>query len=79
MVHDANFIKKRVVCRIMLKIGCKTQVRIEYSRYLLKSKNETLSYLSNKLKNSGFIKPRMYKYNNLRFNLMNHGTLEAEK
>ena len=55
------------------------RIRIEYSPYLLNSKNETLDYLLNKLKNYGFNKLRIYKHNNLRFDLMNHGTLEAEK
>ena len=55
------------------------RIRIEYSPYLLNSKNETLDYLLNKLKNYGFNKVRIYKHNNLRFDLMNHGTLEAEK
>lgn len=55
------------------------RVRIEYSPYLLHSKNDTLGYLLNKLKNYGFIKFRIYKHNNIRFDLMDHGTLEAEK
>ena len=55
------------------------RIRIEYSPYLLNSKNETLDYLLYKLKNYGFNKFRIYKHYNLRFDLMNHGTLEAEK
>lgn len=55
------------------------RIRIEYSPYLLKSKDKTLNYLLNKLKDYGFNKFRIYKHNNLRFDLMNHGTLEAEK
>ncbi|MCL4479936.1 MAG: FkbM family methyltransferase [Candidatus Thermoplasmatota archaeon] len=55
------------------------RIRIEYSPYLVHSKNETLDYLLNKLKNYGFNKFRIYKHNNLRFDLLNHGTLEAEK
>ena len=55
------------------------KIRIEYSPYLINSKNETLDYLLNKLKNYGFNKLRIYKHNNSRVDLMNHGTLEAEK
>ena len=55
------------------------KIRIEYSPYLLNSKKETLSYLLNKLKDYGFNKFRIYKHNNLRFDLINHGTLEAER
>jgi FkbM family methyltransferase len=55
------------------------KIRIEYSPYLFSSKNETLDYLLNKLKNYGFNKLRIYKHNNSRVDLINHGTLEAEK
>ena len=55
------------------------RIRIEYSPYLLQSKNNTLSYLINRLKNYGFSKFRIYKHNYLRFDLMDHGTLDCEK
>ncbi len=55
------------------------RIRIEYSPYFFQSKNKTLDYLLSKLKNYGFSKFRIYKHNNLRFDLMNHGLLEAEK
>ncbi|MCL4356361.1 MAG: FkbM family methyltransferase [Candidatus Thermoplasmatota archaeon] len=55
------------------------KIRIEYTPYLLNSENKNLDYLINKLKSYGFSKFRIYKHNNLRFDLMNHGTLEAEK
>jgi FkbM family methyltransferase len=55
------------------------RIRIEYSPYLFKSKSKTLDYLLSKLKNYGFSKFRIYKHNNARYDLMNHGTLEAEK
>ena len=55
------------------------KIRIEYSPYLLKSKTTSLSYLMDKLKDYGFSKVRIYKHNGFRFDLMNHGTLEAEK
>lgn len=55
------------------------RVRIEYSPYLLRSRKETLQYLISKLKQYGFEKTRIYKHNYYRYDLMSHGTLEAEK
>ena len=56
------------------------KVRIEYSPYLLKNtKNISLSFLLQKLQEYQFNKIRIYKHNDLRFDLLNHGTIEAEK
>jgi FkbM family methyltransferase len=55
------------------------KIRIEYSPYYLNKSDKTLEFLIEKLKNYGFIKFRVFKHNNLRFDLMYHGTLEAEK
>ena len=55
------------------------KIRIEYSPYLLNTANNTLELLVRKLNAYGFNKIRVYKHNDLRFDLMNHGTLEAEK
>jgi len=55
------------------------KVRIEYSPYFLNQPDKTLDYLIEKLKNYGFIKFRIFKHNNSRFDLTYHGTLEAEK
>jgi len=55
------------------------KIRIEYSPYLLNQPDKTLEYLIEKLKNYGFTKFRIFKHNNLRFDLMYHGILEAEK
>jgi len=56
-----------------------SKVRIEYSPYLLNQSDKTLEYLIDKLKSYGFTKVRVFKHNNLRFDLTYHGTLEAEK
>ena len=55
------------------------RIRIEYSPYLLDDKNKSLEFLVKNIKKHGFNKIRIYKHNNLRFDLLNHGTLEAEK
>lgn len=55
------------------------RIRIEYSTYLFNTKNQTLEYLLSKLKSYGFNKFRIYKHGNYRGDLLNHGTLEAEK
>jgi FkbM family methyltransferase len=55
------------------------RIRIEYSPYLLNQQGKTLEYLIEKLKSYGFTKVRVFKHNYLRFDLMYHGTLEAEK
>ena len=55
------------------------KVRIEYSPYLFKSEEKTLESLINKLKSYGFNNIRIYKHNAIRVDLLNHGTLEAEK
>ncbi len=54
------------------------RIRIEYSTYLLNDKNKSLNYLIKKLKEYGFNNVRVYKHNNIRFDLMDHGTIEAE-
>jgi len=55
------------------------RVRIEYSPYFLNQTDKTLEFLIQKLKYYGFTKFRVFKHNNLRFDLTYHGTLEAEK
>jgi FkbM family methyltransferase len=55
------------------------KIRIEYSPYLLNQNDKSLEFLIQKLKYYGFTKFRIYKHNNLRFDLTYHGTLEAEK
>jgi hypothetical protein len=55
------------------------RIRIEYSPYLLKSRTKSLNYLIGKLKSYGFNRFRIYKHNGLRYDLINHGTLEAER
>jgi len=55
------------------------KIRIEYSPYLIKNSGKTLIFLIEKLKENGFQNIRIYKHSNIRFDLMNHGTLEAEK
>jgi len=55
------------------------RIRIEYSPYLLNQRGKTLEYLIAKLKGYGFNKFRVFKHNHLRFDLMYHGTPEAEK
>jgi len=55
------------------------KVRIEYSPYILNQSSKTLEYLIEKLKSYGFTKVRVFKHNYLRYDLMYHGTLEAEK
>ncbi|OWP57217.1 MAG: hypothetical protein B2I17_02190 [Thermoplasmatales archaeon B_DKE] len=55
------------------------RVRIEYSPYLLNRTDKTLDLLVQKLNAYGFNKIRVYKHNNLRFDLIHHGTLEAGK
>lgn len=55
------------------------RVRIEYSPYLVKDPTKSLKFLIDKLKEYGFNSIRIYKHNNLRFDLTDHGTLEAEK
>ena len=60
-------------------IGKFQKIRMEYSPYILHSENKTLGYLIGKLKSYGFSKIRIYKHNNMRFDLINHGTIEGEK
>ena len=55
------------------------RIRIEYSPYLLNRPNNSLESLIEKLKNYGFTKFRLFKMDNLRFDLMNLGVLEGEK
>lgn len=55
------------------------KVRIEYSPYLLKDPTKNINFLIKKLKEYGFSQYRIYKHNYIRFDLLNHGTLEAEK
>jgi len=55
------------------------KIIIEYSPYLLNQSDKTAEYLIDKLKSYGFAKVRVFKHNNLRFDLTYHGTLEAEK
>ena len=53
-------------------------VRIEYSPYL-RSDKYNLTNLINRLKGLNFTQIRVFKHNNLRFNLDFHGTIEAWK
>lgn len=55
------------------------KVRIEYSPYLFKDSNKSPEILIEKLKALGFTKFRLYKHNNLRFDLQSHGTIECEQ
>lgn len=56
------------------------KIRIEYSPYLLKSPEKNLGYLVSKLRSYGFNRIRIYKHNDRdRFDLLNHGVLEAER
>lgn len=55
------------------------KVRIEYSPYLLNSRTKNLEYLIKKLKDYGYYKIRIFKHSAARFDLSNHGILEAEK
>ena len=55
------------------------RVRIEYSPYLLKSKEASLIFLKDKLGEHGFTNFRIFKHNYGRWDLMNHGTLEASR
>ena len=55
------------------------KVRIEYSPYLFKDTNTNLNYLKRKLMDYGFDHIRVFKHNDGRYDLMNHGTLEAQK
>ena len=56
-----------------------SKIRIEYSPYLLHDTNKSLAYLLARLDSYGFRKVRIYKHNNPRYDLTDHGTLEAEK
>ena len=56
------------------------KIRIEYSPYLLNPSEKNLGYLVSKLKGYGFNKIRVYKHNDRdRFDLLNHGVLEAKR
>lgn len=56
------------------------KLRIEYSPYLLeKCPKHSLEFLIRKIREHGFKNVRVYKHNDLRFDLLNHGTIEAEK
>ena len=54
------------------------KVRLEYSPYILHNEKK-LYTLVDKLKDYGFVKSRIYKHYPLRFDLINHGTIYAEK
>lgn len=54
-------------------------VRLEYSPYLLKNKSNNLKYLLDKLKSYGFKKIIIFKHNQLKYDLSNHGTIYASK
>ena len=54
------------------------KVRLEYSPYILHNQKK-LYTLVDKLKDYGFIKLRIYKHYPLRFDLIEHGTIYAEK
>ncbi|MEM3753854.1 MAG: FkbM family methyltransferase [Candidatus Micrarchaeaceae archaeon] len=56
-----------------------SRIRIEYSPYLLNDPSKSLQYIIQKLNNYGFNKVRIWKHNSLRFDLQNHGTIDAEK
>ena len=56
-----------------------SKIRIEYLPHLLNGTNKSLAHLLAKLKNYGFEKVRIYKHNNNRYDLTDHGTIEAEK
>ncbi len=61
-------------------IGKFKRIRIEYSPYLLeKIPEHSLEFLIRKIREYGFKNIRVYKHNDLRFDLLNHGTIEAEK
>ena len=55
------------------------KIRIEYSPYFLSEKDKSLDCLIAKLESYGFNKIRIYKHSFLRFDLINHGTIEAQK
>ena len=56
------------------------RLRIEYSPYLLRRMpGHSLDLLINKIEERGFKNIRIYKHNDLRFDILNHGTIEAEK
>lgn len=57
------------------------RVRIEYSPYLIRNKikNATLEYLKDKLVEYGFRNIRVFKHNCGRYDLADHGTIEASK
>lgn len=56
------------------------KLRIEYSPYFLKKEaGYSLDFLIEKIKKQGFSKIRIYKHNDSRVDLKNHGTIEAEK
>ena len=55
------------------------KIRIEYSPFVFKDENKSLMYLLKKLEGYGFRNSRVWKHNALRFDLLNHGTIDAEK
>lgn len=54
-------------------------VRIEYSTFINNQKIGERADLLNKLKEQGFTKIRIFKHNELRYDLIEHGTIEATK
>lgn len=58
------------------------RLRIEYSPYLTvrdREQNRTLRYLLTRLDKLGFREVRVFKHNNGRYDLSNHGTIDARK
>ena len=56
-----------------------SKIRIEYSPYLLIDPSKSLNYIIQKLNSYGFSKVRVWKHSSSRFDLLNHGTIDAEK
>lgn len=56
-----------------------SKIRIEYSPYFLNGPNKSLNYIIQKLNSYGFNKVRVWKHSSIRFDLLNHGTIDAEK
>jgi FkbM family methyltransferase len=55
------------------------KIRIEYSTFYLNDAKKSLEYLIQRLNQYGFKKIRVWKHNSLRFDLLYHGTIDAEK
>lgn len=56
-----------------------SKLRIEYTTKICGKKLGTLEELIRKLKRHGFKYIRIYKHNGLRYNLKDHGTIDAQK